>query len=152
MKTICLIMGALLVCSASHAGFSDTSQSKYTEAISAVLLDDSPTSYTSSAINIKEYKRVGIYWVTDETEVGESVSATLTVTVSPDGVTYIAAPFFDVAGGATPQTSEALSADGSYICWLDPAIPFNYLKVTITGTATDADDTSLNTVKVYQDK
>lgn len=120
--------------------------------INAVLLDDSPTSVTSAAITTSEYQRVGISWTYDETEVGGGVSGALTVQVSPDNATYFSAPFFDTAGGATPQTSETLSTDGSYICWLDKNIPFAYMKVIVTGTATDADDTILTTVKVYMDK
>ena len=119
--------------------------------INAVLLDDSPTSVTSAAITTLEYQRVGLYWTYDETEVG-GVSGALTVQISPDNVTYFSAPFFDTAGGATPQTSETLTVDGSYICWLDKNIPFGYMKVIVTGTGTDADDTILTTVKVYMDK
>jgi hypothetical protein len=121
-------------------------------AIDAVTLDNDPTSVTSSAITISEYQRVGVYWTYDETEVEEALSGTLTITVSPDGTTYFSAPFFDTAGGATPQTSEVLSDDGSYICWLDSNIPFAYMKVTVTGTNTDADDTIETSVVVYMDK
>lgn len=121
-------------------------------AVNAVTLDDDPTSVTSAAVTISEYQRVGIYFVYDETETGGGVSGALTVQVSPDNVTYFSAPFFDTAGGATPQTSESLSADGSYICWLDSNIPFAYMKVIVTGTATDVDDTILTSVYVYADK
>jgi hypothetical protein len=121
-------------------------------AIDGVTLDDEPTAVTSSAINMTGYQRVGIFWQYDETEVGGGVTGTLTVEVSPDNTNWFSAPFFDTAGGATPQTSEVLSDDGSYICWLDKNIPFPYLRVTVTGANTDADDTILTTVKVYMDK
>ena len=123
-----------------------------TTAINAVTLDDDPTLIASGAITISEYQRVGIFWTYDETEVGGGVSGALTVTVSPDGTNYFSAPFFDTAGGATPQTTESLTADGNYIAWLDKNIPFAYMKVTITGTGTDADDTILTNVYVYMDK
>jgi hypothetical protein len=118
-------------------------------AIDGVLLDDEPTSVTSSAVTIAGFSRVGIFWTYDETEVGGGVTGTLTVEVSPDNVLWFSAPFFDTAGGATPQTSEVLSDDGSYICWLDRNIPFGYMRVKVTGANTDADDTILTTVKVY---
>ena len=119
--------------------------------INAVTLDADPTSVTSAAITITEYQRVGIFWDYNETEVG-GVSGALTIQVSPDNVTYFSAPFFDTAGGATPQTTETLTADGTFICWLDKNIPFSYMKVIVTGTGTDADDTILTSVYVYMDK
>ena len=122
-----------------------------TTAINAVTLDADPTLIASGAITISEYQRVGIFWTYDETEVG-GVTGTLTITVSPDSTNYFSAPFFDTAGGATPQTSEILSDDGNYICWLDSNIPFAYMKVTITGNGVDADDTILTSVYVYMDK
>lgn len=121
-------------------------------AVDAITLDDAPTSVTSAAVTISEYQRVGIFWTYDETEVGGGVEGALTIQVSPDGTTYFSAPFFDTAGGDTPQTSETLSADGSYICWFDSNIPFAYLKAIVTGTATDADDTILTSVYIYADK
>lgn len=119
--------------------------------VSASLLDASPTSVTSSGVNIAGYERVGIYWTYDETQVG-GVSAALTIEVSPDGTTYFSAPFFDTAGAATPQTTESLTADGSYIAWFDNRIPFNFIRTIVTCTGCDADDTVLTTVKLYYDR
>lgn len=119
--------------------------------VSAVTLDDSPTSVTGSSVNIAGYERVGIYWTYDETETG-GVSAALTLQVSPDGTNWFSAPFFDTAGGATPQTSESLTADGGYVAWFDNRIPFNYIRPVITCTGCDANDTNVNTVKVYYDR
>lgn len=119
--------------------------------VDAVTLDADPTSVTSSAINLSNYSRMGIFWVYDETEVG-GVSAALTLQFSPDNSNWFSAPFFDTAGGATPQTSESLTADGNYIAWTDRNIPFNYARVIVTCTGCDADDTVLTTVKVYMDR
>ena len=119
--------------------------------VSAQLLDASPTSVTSSGVNIQNYGRLGIYWTYDETQVG-GVSAALTIQVSPDNSTWFSAPFFDTAGGATPQTSETLSADGNYIAWVDRSIPFYYIRAVVTCTGCDADDTVLTSVYFYVDR
>lgn len=120
--------------------------------VNAVLLDDDPTTYTSASVDIRQYQRVGFMWEYDETEVGNSVSAAMSIDVSPDNTNWFDVSFYDYAGGATAQTSETLSADGSYICWLNKDVPFGYVKVTVAGTNTDADDTASNTVIMYMDK
>lgn len=120
--------------------------------ISAVTLDNDPTSYTSAAIALNGAQRVGFYWTYDETEVGNSVSGALTLEVSPDNSHWFSANFYDVAGGATLQSSESLTGDGSYICWLDPKMPFGYVRVKITATNTDADDVVLTSVSAYFDR
>lgn len=119
--------------------------------ISAALLDADPTVATGSSVNILNYGRVGIYTTYDETEVG-GVSAALTLQVSPDGTNWFSAPFFDTAGGATPQTSESFTGDGSHIAWMSRDIPFNYVRPIMTCTGCDADDTVLTTVKIYYDR
>lgn len=108
--------------------------------ITTTQLDDDPTSVTSSAFNIQDFKKVG-FWVSyDETQVGNAISLAVTITVSYDGTNYVAGSFMDVAGGATPQTSETISSDGWYFFWLDDGWPFKYIKVVLTATNTDADD------------
>jgi len=153
MKKLIMFLIALLVTTNVYADSKVIVNKQPTNAtpVDAVLLDASPTSVTSSGVNIAGYERVGIYWTYDETQVG-GVSAALTLEVSPDGTNYFSAPFFDTAGGATPQTSESLTADGSYVAWFDTKIPFNYIRVIVTCTGCDADDTNLNTVKLYYDR
>ncbi len=120
-----------------------------TVAVDAVTLDNDPTSVTSAAVPIGGYDKVGIYWDYAETEVGGGVSGALTITGSLDGVNFAAINFFDYAGGATPQSSESLAADGTYFCWLDRDIPLKAIKVIVTGTAVDVDDTILTSVTVF---
>jgi hypothetical protein len=122
-----------------------------TTPISAQLLDADPTSVTSSKVNISNYGRLGVYTTYDETEVG-GVSAALTLQVSPNGTNWFAAPFFDTAGGATPQTSENFTADGSHVAWFDSNIPFNYARAIMTCTGCDADDTVTTSVYFYIDR
>jgi len=111
-----------------------------TTIIDTTELNADPVAVSSSVHNIQDYKKVG-FWVSyDETQVGESVSLAVTLTVSYDGTNFVSGSFMDVAGTTTPQTSETLSADGWYFFWLEAGWPFKYIKVTLTATNTDADD------------
>lgn len=109
--------------------------------INAQLLDDSPTSITSSGISIKGAKKVGFYVTYDETEVGATVGGTLTFEISYDNSTYFAASFYDFAGGATLQASEVWTGDANYYCWLNADSPFMFVRAKVVATNTDADDT-----------
>ena len=113
--------------------------------IEAALLDASPTSVTSEATDFSGANRVGFYVAYDETQVG-GVSAAVTLETSFDGTNFVAASFYDFAGGATFQTSETLTADGYYYFWVNADSPFRYLRVKVTATGSDADDTVLTTV------
>jgi len=84
----------------------------------------------------------------DVTYVGLALSAAFTIEVSYDNSTWLAASFYDYAGGATAQTSETISADGSYYCWFNPGLNVPYVRVIMTGTNTTADDTILTSVYV----
>jgi len=111
-----------------------------TTIISTTQLDNDPTSVVSSVYNIQDYKKVG-FWVSyDETQVGNSISLAVTLSVSYDGTNFVSGSFMDVAGGTTPQTSETISDDGWYFFWLEDGWPFKYVRVTLTATNTDADD------------
>lgn len=117
--------------------------------IDAVLLDNSPTSVTSDSIRVATANKVSFLVVYDETQVGNSVSAAVTVNGSWDNVTFYSLSFYDIAGGATLQSTETISADGGYFFWLNSAQPVPYIRVIITGTNTDADDTALVSVNYY---
>ena len=106
------------------------------------------TSTTSTVVDISGYDKISFFVVYDETEAGNSISAAVTLDVSYDNSHWLTGmSFLDIAGGATYQTSQTISADGWYVCWLtrDPCIP--YIRVAVAATNTDADDV-LN-VKVY---
>lgn len=117
--------------------------------ISQTTLDDDPTSVTSTTMDIQDYKEVG-FWVNyDETEVGNSVSVSITLDVSYNGSTWLDAKFYDIAGESTLQTSETLSSDGWYYCVL-PNLYFPIgttvkVRMVIAATNTDADDTAVVT-------
>ena len=132
-KVIFVLLVCLLLTSQAFAGEINKTL------IDTTILDDSPTSATG-IVNVQDYKKVG-FWVSyDETQVGASISLTVAITVSYDGTNYVAGSFMDVAGGATPQTSETISSDGWYFFWLDANWPYKYVTVTLTGNNTDTDD------------
>jgi hypothetical protein len=106
------------------------------------------TSDTSDTVTVSGYDKIAFYAVYDETQVGNSISATVTLDVSYDGTNWLTGmSFLDIAGTSTYQTSETISVDGWYVCWLtkDPCVP--YVRVAVTANNTDADD--LLTVVVY---
>lgn len=114
--------------------------------VNAVTLDDSPTSTTSTGVASGDKSRITFFVTYDETEVG-GVSGTFTIQGSYDNSTYVNISFMDVAGGATPQTSEAFTADTAlYVAWLPEGVCYPYTRVVMTGTGTDADDTILTSV------
>jgi hypothetical protein len=117
--------------------------------IPATLLDNSPTSVTSATLPAGEYQKLAFFVIYDETQVGNTVSGTLTIEISWDNLVWQAASFYDYAGGATLQTSEVISADGQYYCWFNKDLAVPYVHAIFTGTNTDADDTILVTVNAY---
>lgn len=112
-------------------------------AVTSTLLDNSPTSVTGDGIDFSDSRRVAFFVVYDETEVGNSISAAVTLESSYDGTNWLSASFYDYAGGATLQTSETISADGRYYFWVNRDLIVPYYRVKIVGTNTDADDTAL---------
>jgi hypothetical protein len=107
--------------------------------IATTTLDADPTT-TNGATYIGDCDKVAFFVTYDETEVGASVSVAVTMQISYDGTTYQSASFYDYAGGATLQTSETISGDGSYYCWFNPDLTVPYVKLILTATNTDADD------------
>lgn len=118
--------------------------------VATTTLDADPTSASGSKY-IGNAEKVGVFVTYDETQVG-GISAAVTAQISWDGVTWLSASFYDFAGGSTLQTSETLSADGNYYFWLDDAIVAPYLKVIITATGSDADDTAIVAAKLVREE
>jgi hypothetical protein len=107
--------------------------------IAETILNADPTS-ANGATYIGDCQKVAFFVTNDETEVGNSISAAVTMQISYDGTTYQSASFYDYAGGSTLQTSETISGDGSYYCWFNPDLTVPYVKLILTATNTDADD------------
>jgi hypothetical protein len=104
-----------------------------------VILDDDPTEITGYW-NTGNFERVAFFVVYDETQVGNAISIAITVDVSRDGTTWLDASYYDVAGGATLQTTETLNADSSYYGWFDNTMQIPFVRVSIVATNTDVDD------------
>lgn len=83
----------------------------------------------------------------DWTESLANQSVTLVPQVSQDNVTFIDINFYDVAGGATPQTSEAITANGTYYFWLSDEVIPPYTRINCVSVNTTAAATA--TVSVY---
>lgn len=98
------------------------------------------TTVNSTATNIQGYDKVAFFVKYDETEVGNSISAAVSLQISYDNSNWMAASFFDYAGGATLQTSETISADGYYYCWFNKDLNVPYVRMVVTATNTDTDD------------
>lgn len=118
----------------------------YRSQIMDTEFDASTTTDETDTMLVQGYNRVMFFVVYDETEVGNSISAAITCDISYDGITWLDMYFYDVAGTSTAQTSETLTADGSYCFWIkDICAP--YIRVAVAATNTDADD--LLDVQVY---
>jgi hypothetical protein len=114
--------------------------------ISATTLDADPTS-ASGTYTVKSANKVAFFVSYDETEVG-GIQVAVTADISADGTTWFDASFYDYAGGSTLQTSETLTTDSSYYFWMDPNLAFPYVRVVITATGSDADDTAVVSAKI----
>jgi len=137
-----LMIGFLFLASTAFAG------NFKGEIIATTVLNSDPT-IVSGTMHVEDATDLTFFVTYDETEVGNVVSAAVTLLVSYDGTNFLAANFYDYAGGSTLQTTETLSTDGRYYFVLDPNVPAPYVKVTITGTNTDADDTVAVTCNVF---
>lgn len=143
MKKLLILVFALLVCLPVMAG-------QLTKTIlSATSIDDSPTLATSDVLRIFNHETTAFYITYAERAANTSgVSATVKVEGAyldtlADG-NWQTIPFFDTAGGVTPQTSEVITNDGIYYLWLSPDMLVPYVRVTATGT----DVNSTNTIDV----
>jgi len=109
--------------------------------------NDVTTAVNSTATSVAGYEKTAFFVTYDETQVGAAISAAVTMEISYDNITWQAASFYDYTGGATLQTSETISADGSYYCWTNKDLVVPYVRLATAATNTDADD--LLTVKAY---
>lgn len=141
-KVLGLLVAFMLVCGIANAA--NTANKR----IANLSFNAVTTADVSDTVTLMGYDKIAFYVVYDETEVGKSISAAVTIDVSYDGTNWLTGmAFLDIAGGATYQTTQTISADGWYVFWLtqDPCVP--YLRVAVAATNTDADD--LLNVKVY---
>ena len=113
-----------------------------TQRVISDTLDADPTSASSSITKVTSADKIAFFVTYDETEVGGGLSVAVTVDVSWDGTTWLDASFYDYAGGSTLQTSETLSGDGNYYLWFNSDLAVPYVRIVLTATGSDADDTA----------
>ncbi len=89
-----------------------------------------------SGIITKDFKRMSFFVDFAELGTSDGMEATISFEASRDNVNYVEIPFFDVAGGVTPQTSERITADSTSLMWIDRDLAFPFLKVEINPTIT----------------
>ena len=111
------------------------------------------TSSATGMTYVGDAQKVGFLLSYDETQTGNSVSATVTTQFSRDGTTFLAVPFYDFAGGATTfKTWGSISTDGSYYFWLDPDITIPQVKINVIGQQIDNNDTTVIDLYAIKDK
>jgi hypothetical protein len=129
-----LVIAMLMFCGIAYAG---------NVAVTKVMdttFNAVTTAANSTAVVIQGMEKVSFFVVYDETEVGNSISAAVTLQISYDNENWLSASFYDYAGGSTLQTSETISADGKYYAWFNKDLCVPYVRVVVTATNTDADD------------
>lgn len=141
MKRIYLLLAFLLFCVPAFAARTSVST-----IVGSTTLDADPTSASGSKA-VGSADKIAFFVSYDETEVG-GISVSVTVDVSWDNSTWLDASFYDYAGGSTIQTSESLTADADYYFWFNPDIAAPYVRLVITATGSDADDTAVVSAKI----
>jgi len=108
-----------------------------------VLEDEKMTTantYTEVDFSAESAKRVAFFITCDSSYATSGVTLEVSPQFSIDGTNWVAGYFYDHAGGTTLQASDDLHlpyGDGSYLMWLEEAVPFKYIRMGIglDGTA-----------------
>jgi hypothetical protein len=125
----------------------------YAGQVITTIIDDETLTGTSDRVEadkgIGGDERVTFFVTYDQDGSTIGVTSTVTVAVSIDGVNWQDISWFDVAGGVTPQTSETLTTDTTYVGWLDSRITAKYIRIAVksTGAVGENADVSVNLVE-----
>ena len=141
-KPCAFLLAFLLLCAPAFAATSEV-----TTLQAATTYNNVTVATGTDPVSAGMLSAVSFLVTYDETQVGNNISAAVALEMSYDKVTWVAASFYDYAGGATLQTSETISADGNYVFWVNPDLCAPYYHVTVTATNTDVDDLLVVTVK-----
>jgi len=106
---------------------------------------------TSGDIYVGDSKRVTFFITYDQDGTTVGITTTITVAISADGTNWHDVSWFDVAGGATAQTSEELTDDATYAGWLDTKITAPHIRIRATSTGAIGENADI-TVTVVEDK
>ena len=112
------------------------------------LLDADPTSIQSDSIDVSGWDAISFVCKYDETEVG-GVSAVLTVEAGDGDNWFDYDILLDKNGTDVPSASIAFTADDEYAFYLPQGFPFTKIRVTVTATGSDADDTIQMNVTMF---
>ena len=115
-------------------------------------LDDDPINATSTVVYIADWTNPTIYVLYDEpTSTAASVAFSLDFSV--DGTNWLDGRFFDLAGGTTLQTSENFTTDDTnYIAWLNNSVNYPFIRISATGSGTDATNTATMVIYIVGQK
>ena len=112
-------------------------------------------------IYVGDSDRITFFTTINNNRTTAAVTATVTVAMSVDGTNWQDISCYDVAGGGTPQTSEiTVSAEQTYIGWIDPIMIAPYMRIRINATElglnygsrfTSADNATVS-ITVVEDK
>lgn len=119
--------------------------------IAKTTLDDSPTSVASAGLPVGEYSKIGFYILYEEVGTA-TISGNATIDVAVDNTTFVDSTFFNAVGNRTSQWFQTMATNGTYIIWLDPEVPVEFLHLDVVATGTDADGNISNITAwmVYQ--
>ena len=141
MRSLFIIFMAVLTFALMFSPAVMARDSRRVALLAATTLDDITTDITSSGIEVRRFQSFTVFVNYAETEVGETLSAVVTFEASYDNTTFTAMSFLDSAGGSTPQTTQTISADATYMAWNLINFHAPYIRIIITGANTDGDDT-----------
>jgi hypothetical protein len=143
MKLFSLLLALMLACAPASFAL----QTEVDTIIDSVTLDADPTAVNSDAVYAGSLTGLSFIVSYDETETG-GISAAVTLQMSYDASTWVAASFYDYAGGATLQTTESFTTDTTaYVMWVNPDLAAPYYRVVVTATGSDANDTAVIVAK-----
>ena len=110
--------------------------------------------------NISEAEKVTFFVTYTSSSPTEGVTANVTASISYDGIHWQDISWFDVAGGVTPQTSETLTTNQTYVGWFDKALTAPRIRIGINMSEANApaavgygaEMTATVTVKIIEKK
>lgn len=131
----------------------------YTEIIDETLSTSNPVAEADAYIADSE--RVTFFMTLNNNRTTAAVTAGVTLAYSLDGVNWQDISWLDVAGGATPQTSETTTLKKqTYVGWIDNRLIGKYVRIRVNatelalnyGSMYTADDNATLTVTIVEDK
>jgi len=110
-------------------------------------------------IRIDGAERITFFGTIDNSAATAAVTARVTAAMSMNGTDWTDISWFDVAGGATPQTSEKTTdAVQTYVGWLDNRLMAKYLRIRVNADCISGEphkyvsETAMLSVTVVQDR